>query len=155
MKINYQKGISAVEILVVVAALILIAVATLPQFFLIRERAVMNAAVSDLLSSVNKAKSETLSSLNSSEYGVHFQSDKVIIFKGTSFSAGASGNEIVNINTPAAISNVTFGGVSAVSGDVYFSRIHASPSTTGTITISTSSFSKVITIYATGVISSN
>ncbi len=150
-----RRGISVVELLVVLAVIGMIVLVVLPRFSKIRENAVLKSAVDDVLSSVNKAKSETLSSLNSSEYGVHFQSDKVIIFKGKVFSAGAAGNETVSITTPASITNVTFGGVSGASGDMYFNRIYNAPSTTGTITISTSSYSKIITIYAAGVASSN
>jgi formate-dependent phosphoribosylglycinamide formyltransferase (GAR transformylase) len=40
--------------------------------------------------------------------------------------------------------------VSSTSGDVYFNRLSGSPSTTGTVTIYSPSFSKVITISATG-----
>ncbi len=151
----YKKGMSLVELLIVFAVMSIIFLIVMPQFSKIRESAVLKTTVGDTMSAINKAKNNTLSSLNSSEYGVHFQSDRVIIFKGKIFSVGALGNETININTPATISNVTLGGVSGTSGDVYFNRILGVPSTTGSITISTSSFSKIITIYPTGGVSSN
>jgi len=124
----------------------------LPQFSKSRENQVLKNGVADILSSVNKARGNTLASLNSSEYGIHFQIDRVVIFKGTSFSSEDSNNEIINITTPANISDITLlGGVS----DIYFHRLTGAPSTTGTITISTGSYSKVITILATGVVSVN
>jgi hypothetical protein len=86
---------------------------------------------------------------------VHFESDQIIIFKGMVFSAGAGDNIIVSITSPATISNVTFGGVSASSGNVYFNRLSGAPSTTGTITISSPNYSKIITILPTGVASVN
>jgi len=140
--------------LVVVAGIGLLVAIVLPQFSKSREQQVLKSGVEDTLSSIDKARTETLSSLNSSTYGVHFQSDKVIIFQGTSYTGG-NANETVNIVTPARISNVTLGGVSGSSGDVYFNRLSGSPSTTGTVTLSTSSFSRIITISATGVASSN
>ena|SRR3990167_8540710 len=150
-----KRGITVAELLVVVAVIGLVVLVVLPKFSNIKENAVLKTAVNDVLSSINKAKNQTLSSLNSSEYGVHFQSDKVIIFKGKIFSAGTSTNEIIDIASPATITNVTFGGVSGTSGDMYFNRIYNAPSTTGTVTIATSSYSKIITIYATGVAGSN
>jgi len=155
MRNLHKKGVTLLELLVVIAVMGLIFLVVLPQFSKSRENAVMKSAVADILSSVNKARSRTLASLNSSEYGVHFQSDKVIIFKGKVFSAVDVNNETISIATPANISNVTFGGVSSSSGDLYFNRVFGVPNTTGTVTVSTPSSSKVITIYATGVASSN
>lgn len=155
MKNIYNKGITALEIILVLSVLSVIFLIVIPRFSAIREAQVLKSGTENILSSINKARGYTLSSLNSSEYGVHFQSDKVIIFKGKVFSAGAGDNENISITDPAVISNVTLGGVSGSSGDFYFNRLSGAPSATGTITISTSSYSKVITISATGSASSN
>ncbi|MDE2399437.1 MAG: prepilin-type N-terminal cleavage/methylation domain-containing protein [Patescibacteria group bacterium] len=155
MKNHYKQGLSIIEIIVAVAILGIIFLVVIPQFSKIRDNQVIKSAVQDTLSAIDKARTETLSSLNSSEYGVHFQSDQVIIFKGKVFSAGDANNEIFGITAPASITNVTFGGTSGVSGDIYFNRLSGAPSTTGTITISNNSFSKIITISATGVASVN
>lgn len=143
------------ELLVVVAVLGLLIALVLPQFAKNKELQVLKGGVQDTLSSIDKARSETLSSLNSSSYGVHFQSDKVIIFTGTTFSAGAGTNESISFTSPASITNVTLASVSSTSGDFYFNRLSGTPSKTGTVIISTTSFSKTITISATGVASSN
>lgn len=155
MKNFYKKGITIIEVLVVIAVVGIIVSVVIPQFAKTRENQVLKSGVQDILSSIDKARTQTLSSLNSSEYGVHFQSDKVIIFKGKVFPAGASDNETISITTPASITNVTLGGVSGISGDMYFNRLSGSPSTTGTITISTANYSKIITISATGIASMN
>ncbi len=155
MKNFYKNGITAIELLVVIAVLGIIVSIMIPQFSKIRENQVLKSSASDILSSLNKAKSQTLASKNSSSYGVHFQSDKVIIFKGIIFSADDTNNEIINIITPANISNVTLDGVNGSSGDIYFSRLSGIPNKTGAITVSTASFSKIITISATGAASIN
>ena len=105
--------------------------------------------------SLEKARSKTLGSVDSSEYGVHFQSDQVIIFKGKVFSSSAVDNEIIYVVNPISISNVTLDGVSGTSGDVYFNRLYGVPSSVGTITISAPSAVKIITISITGTISVN
>lgn len=150
-----KRGITGIEILFVVAVVGIIISVIIPQFSQIRENQVIKAVVEDVLSSLNKARGQTLSSLNSSEYGVHFQPDKIIIFKGKVFSSNASDNETVSIVSGVDISNVTFGGISGESGDIYFNRLSGSPNTTGTVTVSTSSYSKIITISATGTANSN
>jgi Tfp pilus assembly protein FimT len=152
MKNFFQKGITGLEMLVVVAVLAIIFAIVTPQFAKIREGAVVKAAIEDVLSSINKAKNQTISSVDSSEYGVHFESDRVIIFKGTVFSSGASTNETVNITSPASISNITITGGGA---DIYFNRLSGAPNTSGSIIVSSTNFSKTITISATGVASVN
>ena len=155
MKIFYKKGITIIEVLIILAVIVVLISVVLFQFSKSREQQVLKNAVADSLSSINKARTQTLSSLNSSEYGVHFESDKVIIFKGTGFIPNTVDNEIINIVTPANISNVTLDLVSDISGEMYFNRLYGVPSKTGMITISSNSFSKIITISASGSVSSD
>lgn len=151
----FQKGITVTEILIIVATISILTVVVVPQFSKIKENQVFKNGIENILSSVNKARTLTLSSLDSSEYGIHFQHDKIFIFKGKIFTVNDINNEIILITEPASISNVTLSGVSGTSGDLYFNRLSGSPSTTGTVTISTPSYSKIITIYATGLVSVN
>ena len=141
---------TVIEILIVLAVIGIIVSVVLPQFSKIKEQQVLKSGVQDTLSSIDKARVETLSSLNSSSYGVHFQSDKVIIFKGAVFSVSDANNEIIGFTTPAKISSVALGCTPTIPCDIYFNRLSGSPSTNGTITISTTNYSKIITISATG-----
>lgn len=149
----YQKGITALELIIVIAVIGILVSITLPQFSKIKENQVLKNATGDVVSALHNAQSQTLASVGFSEYGVHFQSDKIIIFKGTAFLDGDANNKIINIVTPASISNVTLAGISGTSGDVYFNRLSGVPNKTGTITISISSVLKIITISATGAVS--
>mgnify|MGYP001594673516 CR=1 FL=1 len=143
------------EILIVVSVLGILFLITLPQFSKIKENQVLKNTTGDIISTLHDAQSKTLASLSSSSYGVYFQSDKIITFKGTVFSVGDVNNKTINIISPASISNVTLGGVSSSTGDVYFERLSGVPSKTGTITISMPSASKIVTISATGAVSVN
>ncbi|MFA5827078.1 MAG: hypothetical protein WC839_01090 [Candidatus Paceibacterota bacterium] len=120
-----------------------------------KENQTLKNAVNDITSSINNARSQSLASVGSSEYGVHLETDKIIIFKGKVFSISAVDNNVIDIIPPANISNVILSGVSSSEGDFYFERLTAIPSKTGTIIISTSSNSKTITISPTGAISIN
>ncbi len=151
MKAPKNNGITVLEILFSIAILVLILAIVIPQFSKIRENQVMKDGVAYVLSSVDKARSQTLDSLNSSEYGVHFTSDKIMIFRGTAYVAWGV-VETINIISPATISNIALTGGGS---DVYFNRLSGAPSATGTITITSPNFSKVITISATGLASVN
>ncbi len=152
---HFKKGITILEIMIVLAIIGTLVAVVVPQFAKSRELQVLNSGGQDILSVLEKARTQTLSSLNSSEYGVHFESDKIILFTGKVFSSSAPSNETIDITSPAAISNVTLDGVSGTSGEIYFNRLSGAPSKTGTLTLSTSSYLKIITISPTGVASIN
>lgn len=155
MKGFYQKGITALEILMVIAIISLLFLIALPQFSKIKENQVLKNTVEEAVSALRTAQSQSLASIDSSTYGVHFDQNRIIIFKGGIFSEGAPDNKIIDISSPARISNVAFGGVSSSSGDLYFTRLSGVPSKTGTINVSTSSALKIITISSTGAVSIN
>ncbi|OGI82090.1 hypothetical protein A3G53_00980 [Candidatus Nomurabacteria bacterium RIFCSPLOWO2_12_FULL_44_11] len=154
----YKKGVSIIEILIVLAVIGILMAVVLPQFSKMRESQVLKSAVGDISSALGKARGQTLASVDSSEYGVHFESDRVIIFKGKVFSAGAPDNERIDIAAPAGITNINLGASGGVV-DVYFNRLSGAPSAIGTVTVTiVSSFpiiSKIITLSSTGVVSVN
>lgn len=151
----YRRGITVIEMLLVISILGILVLITVPRFSDIRGNQVLKNAVEDVTSVIHNAKNQSLASLNSSEYGVYFQADKIITFKGKIYSPEAVDNKTTDIISPATISNVTLAGVSSNVGELYFERLSGIPSKTGTITISTPSTSKIITISATGAISIN
>lgn len=155
MKTNLHKGITLIEFIIVFAVLGLIFSVVTSEFSSSRERQVLKSAGNDILSSLNKARTQTLSSVNSSSYGVNFSQNEIIIFNGTVFSAGDPDNESIPLTLPAFISDVTLAGTSGSSGNFYFERLSGDPSKAGTITLSTPNFSKTITISATGSFSLN
>lgn len=150
-----KRGITVVEILIIISVLVILTVVALPQFYKMRENQVFKNTIADVTSTLHSAQYQSLASKESSEYGVYFQSDKIILFKGNVFVLGSVDNRTINIVSPANISNVTLAGVSANTGELYFKRLLGVPSKTGTITISTNSLSKIITISGTGAISVN
>lgn len=153
--VGSRRGITVIELLLILAVLAIIISIVIPQFSKTRENQVLKNTIEDVLSTFNKARSYTLSSLNSSEYGVRFEANRVIIFTGTIFDEADSSNQVINIISPANISNVTLNGASGSSGEMYFNRLYGVPSKTGTITISTTNYLKIITISNTGAASVN
>jgi len=150
MRTIFQKGITMIEVMVVVVILILLLAVTTSQFSDLRQNQALQASTTEVVSVLKKANSQTLASIDSAQYGVHFGTDTVIIFKGTSYPSDS--DETITLTNPAYISNVSLSGGGS---DVYFSRLTGVPNKTGTVTISTNGASKIITIGATGIISVN
>ena len=152
------SGFTLLEATIVIAIIIIMVLIVSPQFSKIRNMQTLKSAGGDIVSALNQAQSQTRASLNSSNYGVHFQSNQIIIFKGTVFSSGDSNNKTISIISPATISNVTLNNVSGTTGDVYFNRLTGLPNVTGTVTVSipnNASLTKTITLSATGEASTN
>ncbi|MEI7809930.1 MAG: prepilin-type N-terminal cleavage/methylation domain-containing protein [bacterium] len=155
MKNFYKKGFTIVEMLIVIVIIGILVAIVLPSFSAMRQNQALKNTVSDVVSSLDKARSQTLASLNSSEYGVHFQSNKIVIFKGTSYSANDANNTSINVTSPATLSSISLTGGAS---DIYFARLSGTPNVTGTIVVSVSSnqsLTKTITISATGIASLN
>ena len=150
--LNFKRGFTALETFIVLSVAILLIVIVLPSFQAMRNNQVLKATASEVVSALDQARSQALSSIDSSEYGVHFELNEIIIFKGTTFSSPDPNNENISITSPAFISSINLTGGAV---DVYFDRLSGAPNKTGTITISISTFSKVIIISATGAISMN
>ncbi|MDQ5954155.1 MAG: hypothetical protein QG583_83 [Patescibacteria group bacterium] len=150
MKIFYNKGITVIEIVVVLAILVIIIGVTLPSFQNMRENQIFKTTLSEVVSTINKARGESMSSVNSQEYGVHFESDQVVIFSGTVYSDVAPDNVITEITSPASISDIDITGGGS---DLYFDRLTGAPDHTAEITVSTTTLSDVIVISGTGIVS--
>ena len=149
------SGFTFLEIIIVITIVSIILAVAIPQLSKVKNVQILKSSSEDIISVLNKARSETMASLNSQEYGVRFEINKIIIFTGTSYVPDAASNEIINISSPATISSISLtGGVS----EVYFNRLTGTASNTGNIVVSIASnpnLTKTISISATGGVSIN
>ncbi len=72
---------------------------------------------------LNKAKSDSLNSLNSTNYGIHFESSELVYFIGSTYLSGDTTNEIINFE-PGVITLPT-GGINLNGGgnNIIFPRL--------------------------------
>ncbi len=150
MKNFFQKGITAVETLIVVAIIVLIVSIVMPRFADMRNVQILQNSTLDVFNALNKARSNTLAGLNSQSYGVHFSTNQVIIFEGTVYDSSSASNEVINLDSRSSISTISLSGGGS---DIYFNRIYGKPNKTGTLTISVGSFTKNVYIGSLGNIS--
>ena len=146
-----ERGVTLLEILIALAVITILAAVVLPGFGKVRKIQVLKSATENIVSVIEKARSQTLSSLDSSVYGIHFGSSSAVIFMGSSYDPNSGTNEVVGIISPATISGGTL-----YNGSVYFNRLSGLPSTTGNIIVSVPGMSsKTITISSFGHASSD
>lgn len=146
------RGITLMEALVVIAIISIIVAIAIPSFSNMKKNQLLKNTGEDIISTLDKARSQTLASLDSSEYGVHFAQNSFTYFKGRNYGDGLAGNEVINIQLPAKISNILLSGGAT---SIYFNRLSGMPNVSGTVIITNGDFTKTITISATGMVNIN
>ena len=145
------KGFTLVEILVVIAIISVISGITFYFFGNANDRQVLEKNVSGVTSLIRNARLLSVASKNASVFGIHFESDKAVLFEGSSYSAGSPFERIIDLSREVYIPSYSLNGGGS---DVVFSRLVGETINYGTVTISLkdNSTSTVITILKTGVI---
>ena len=148
-----QAGFSLLEVLISIGILAVTATILMSTFGSFRAANDLTEARSNVLGLLKDARGKTLSSENKSNYGVHFQNDRAVLFKGNSYNPSATDNDIYLLPPSIEISAVslTNGAV-----DTVFTRLLGTTTAYGTITMRSlrNSSTKTITILPSGNISS-
>ncbi|MEK7574893.1 MAG: type II secretion system protein [Patescibacteria group bacterium] len=150
MKKNRTRGFTLIEMLVVLSIGAILLFMVSGAFSKATYREALDKQTAIIISLLEQARSQTLSTKDDQSYGVHFEATKAVIFSGTTYSASAPSNVVELVNPLVRISTITLaGGVS----DILFQRLTGETSQSGTITLSlaaSSTQTKTITVFATG-----
>lgn len=156
-----NKGMTLIEVLIVIIIISIISSIVIINLSSFRDEQVLKNTASDVVSVLNKARQNTLSSLNSTNYNVHFESTRVVLFAGSTYSSSDITNEPINFSPKVAIPNAGGINISGGGSDIKFERLTGGV-INGTIDstivlqlVSDPSKQKIITISKVGVISSN
>lgn len=152
--ISFQKrgGFTLIEIMAAVAIMVILATIVWGAFYSFRRQAALEAASENVIALLNQARAKTLASQASSEFGVHFESVKAVMFKGAVYSATSPDNEEFILPLSVEISAVSLEGGGS---DIFFEKFSANASKTGSITLrlkSDVSKTKNIVITKTGLV---
>ena len=144
-----STGFTLIEILISVAIVGVIAAVAVSASRSFLEGKTAESAVYETLSALSRARSLTLASKGASQYGVHFETDSVSVFKGTSFASGNPENDVIFLYKGAKIDNISLSGGGQ---NVIFERLSGKSAQTGTVTVSGlgGENPRVISIYETG-----
>lgn len=157
MKRIFNKGISIIEIIVIIAIISIITAITIPNLSNFRKQREIINTKEDIIALLNEARNSTISSKNSTNYGVHIQTDRAILFPGDVFVDNTN-NKQIDFNSSVNIPST--GGINLSGGgdDVVFERLTGNTENHGTIIVqlvSDTSKQKIITISSLGIVSSN
>lgn len=154
-KLQPKKGFTVIEFLIALAVLAILATIIFTSMSSFRNSKALQMVAEDALSLLDEARGDTLSAKDGYAYGVHFESSKIILFRGTTYSSSDSNNKIVDIDGAVDVYNISLAGGGS---DVLFQRLTGKTSQAGTVMIrlkSDNSKIKTIAIEISGIASSN
>src|SRR3989344_4082252 len=113
---TYSKGFTLIELLVVTAIITLLVVIALARFTTFGRQINIDLASQQLISALQLARNQTVASEDETVYGVHFEANKYVLFKGSDYATSTDTKEfnldkveLYEINLlPAGSSNVVF-----------------------------------------------
>ena len=153
MKLNYRTGFSLIELIATLSILFVLALIVMNTFVSFKKNEGLTMDTDTIVSVLRQARNQTLTSKNSSNYGVHITSTKVTLFTGSTYSSGNANNQDFVLSSNDTILTITLTGGGS---DVIFNRLTGETSQNGTVVVSASGISgtKTVTIYKTGLVDS-
>jgi len=143
-------GFTVLEILIVIAIISILSAISFYSFSDLNKREVLEKETLKVLSLIQDARSLTLSSKNSSQYGVYFNTGSIVSFVGDTFNPSDTANVATNLSSRVSVSSINLEGGGS---EVVFQRLSGKTDQSGTINISLVSdinSSTTIRIFETG-----
>ena len=119
-KYQNNKGYSFVEILITIAVLAVISSAITASFFSFYKTRALGKEAARVLDLIHEARSKTVSSKDASEYGMHFDASRAVLFKGIVFTEPSSDNKEITLLNSVEIFDIS---LNQGAGDLFFKRI--------------------------------
>lgn len=149
---KFKKGLTLIEIIVVIAIAVLLMAISFYSFSALRNNSSLQKNVVQAKAVLEEARSLSISEKSDTAYGVQIQSDRLILFRGTTYNSADSQNKTLLLGANAVIENISLnGGGSAV----VFKKITGGTDNSGTFRIrmtNISNSSSTISIASTGII---
>ena len=150
--ISKKAGFTAVELLVVLSIVFIMASMAIPAFSRIINFTSIEGQAESIRSHIERARIFTLASKNNSSFGVIFSTTTARVFQGTTFVSASSSDQVMTLDTKESLININF---SNGGNTIYFNKISGEPNATGTITVTAVANDldrRTIVIYQTGVV---
>ena len=127
----YSQGFTLIELLIVIAIVSLLVVITLARFTTFGRQVDIDIASQQLISALQLARNQTVASEDETVYGVHFEANKYVLFKGSDYSTSTDTKEFNLDKVELYEINL----LPAGSPNVVFTRIRGGTQNTGNIRV--------------------
>lgn len=150
-----KKAFTLVELIVSIGIISLILAVVVPSISNSRNTRFLIQANQDILTALNKARSNAISSVGGDSHGVYIESNKVTVFEGSAYNQLDSKNQVTLLDKNIEINSFSLNGGGA---SIVFAKLSGSTNQYGTINLrvkSDTAKNKTITISRNGIINSN
>ena len=150
-----KQGVTLIELLIAIGILSIVISLSVVSYNKWQQQVFLTNQVGELKSAISKTQQLAVASANDTNWGVHFENNQYIIFKGSSYSEVDPDNEIhdlqgvVIINSASALSD----GIGGYGPNLIFSKFTGQTNNTGTISLmpaTNAAITQTITIYEVG-----
>ena len=149
-----NKGFTILEILLALFILTLAVTVVTFSFSKLNSKHALDKSATLVVSILDEARSLTLSSKDNSQYGVHFEDSRLVLFKGPTYSTSDVSNIATELNFLVGLRVITLSGGGT---SVVFKRLTGSTDQAGTLELflkATPETFRTVTVSSTGIIES-
>lgn len=125
-----RRGFTLIEVVLAVGILAISAIIIIPAWQSFSDTVNLGNTAKMIETKVKLAKNYSLSARNDTNYGIHFETDNIVLFAGSVYAAGAPGNQIYNLPDNTEIYGINLNGGGA---DLVFNRLTGTTVNDGTI----------------------
>jgi len=143
---SMKRGLTIIELLLSVAILTILFVVSIPFFFSMINKNNLDSTRLQAAQGIRRAMLKAQSADQNSNWGIYFTTDKIVIFKGSSYAGRDAGYDIIT----SVDHSLVFSGDT----EIVFTKLTGELSSTKTVTIRSSSSgeSKSVTVNTKGAI---
>lgn len=145
-----RRAFTLTEILVVVAIIAIIAAVSMAAFTNLRNHKILERDTAMVRSMLELARSNTLASRQSDQYGVYFNEPTIAVFQGTSYSAAG----VLRERELDSLTTIEQFSINGSNDSVVFSALKATTTNHGTIVLkhAQQGATATVTVQQTGLI---
>jgi len=147
-----ERAFTIIETLVIIAIIGVLLIIVLFTFANKGADKQLDADTLNVKTLLEEARSLTTSAKDASSYGVHFETRKIVLFTGATYTAGLSTNKESLLSSTVEISNISLVGGGS---NVVFNRLTGGTNQSGTVTlrlVANTSKTRTVTVNAVGVV---
>ena len=146
-----EKGITTLEILLVIGIIVLIGAATVGSYSSFLTRNASATITWDVTDALRRARVQAMSGRFDTDWGVHFEADSYVLFQGSTYSASEPSNEDFELPAGYSIDSISLNGGGS---NIIFNQVDGDTEEYGSVTVVSTEGgnSKVISVNAAGTI---
>jgi len=130
-----QKGFTMIEVVAVISIMLIIMGIVISSGRTVNDTINLKNTTKGINTKIKLAKSHSISALNGTNYGIYFESSRVVIFEGDTFVDGDPGNEVYTFSNKIQISNINLVSPPGTGSEVVFNRLIGSTLNVGTVEV--------------------